>query len=77
MFYVTYNTFIRFAGDNFYTLIDSNTYKVKANYKVRKLLGYYYSKYYRVELIDGTDCLMTDNGSLYDFDTKKLIHRIK
>lgn len=72
-----YNTFIRFDGDDFYTLIDSDTYRVKANYKVSKLLGYYYGKYYRVELIDGTDCLMTENGNLYDFNTKKLLYRIR
>lgn len=73
-----HNTFIKFDGDDFQTLVDSKTYKIKANYKVKKLGGYYNTfneTYYRVELIDGSDCLMDDDGNLYDFNTKELVYR--
>ena len=69
-----YNNFIKFEGDDFYTLYDPNTFNPKAGYKVKTLLGYYDSAYYKVELTDGGQYYMRGDGSLLDINTKQVVY---
>lgn len=68
-----FNSLIKFEGDGYYSLIDNDSHKIKAPYKIAKLNGWY-KGFYRVDLIDGRDCLINDNGSFFDTNTKKIIY---
>ena len=66
---------IKFEGDDFIMIYDSNTMKVKAPWKISKLLGYYYG-FYKIQLM-GTKYLESNlidpKCNLYNTETKQMI----
>jgi len=72
-----YNLVVKFDGDNFYTLVDKFSHKVKSDCKINSLRGRYQRNIYLVELIDGNFGLVTENGNVYDYNTKKLLYPAK
>lgn len=68
-----FNVFLRFIGDNFMQDYDYKTLKLKAPFKVEKLLGYRdgtvngkYITFYCIQLVGGQKCLIDNQANLYE-----------
>lgn len=71
-FNVNTNLFIRFEGESFIQDYDPKTFRLKAPFKVNKLLGYRgvevngkYVSFYEIELIDGKKYFIDNKANLY------------
>lgn len=77
------NVFLRFIGDNFMQDYDGKTLKLKAPFKVEKLLGYRsgtvngkYVTFYCVQLLGGQKCLIDNQANLYEDDFGNEEHKL-
>ena len=70
------NWCIRFEGDDYYMIYDSNTMKVKAPWKISKLLGFYHG-FFKLQLIGAKhhmdSNLIDTQCNLYNTETKQMI----
>ncbi len=70
------NWCIRFEGDDYYMIYDSNTMKIKAPWKISKLLGFYHG-FFKLQLIGAKheldSNLIDTQCNLYNTETKQMI----
>lgn len=78
-----FNVFLRFIGDNFMQDYDGRTLKLKAPFKVEKLLGYRsgtangkYVGFYCIQLPGGQKCLIDNQANLYEDDLGNGEHKL-
>lgn len=70
-----YGTFIRLEGDDYIQVYDPKTLKLRAPWKIQRLLGYHYTYFYCVELTNDERYLIDDKGNLYDHNSKELVYQ--
>ena len=69
-----YNLFIEFDGDDFFQAYNPTTLTLKAPWKISRLLGYYHD-FYKVQLTNGIEYFIDNDGNLLDCDTQQMVYQ--
>jgi hypothetical protein len=71
------NLLLKFDGNNYYQIYDTNTLKLKAPWQISELGGTYNTRngtFYRVKLTDGNSYNLDYYGNLFDTETNEIIY---